>query len=227
MNNTAPKRRTNKQIDIIKQQLKELAVDRYISQSPLTIDDIKDIYKQNDFSHTDRSIQRDLQKSNIKYIDGTYQFFPVIEFKEICSQLSNLLSNLNTYKPIQISQEVIFNDNENKFKKAPSITYYRIVITHQQGIENKEHLRRVHDLVVEYFSWIRPQVLDGISSVEINDTSLVYELHCQKKLHSLFQVLYFSKYNVPTFTSIEWCKIVKKNRERILNFTKIQNNTYY
>ena len=48
MNNTAPKRRTNKQIDIIKQQLKELAVDRYISQSPLTIDDIKDIYKQND-----------------------------------------------------------------------------------------------------------------------------------------------------------------------------------
>ena len=67
MNNTAPKRRTNKQIDIIKQQLKELAIDRYISQSPLTIDDIKDIYKQNDFSHTERSIQRDLQKSNIKY----------------------------------------------------------------------------------------------------------------------------------------------------------------
>lgn len=221
MNNSAPKRRTNKQMDLIKQQLKEIAIDRYISQSPLTIDDIKDIYKQNNFSHTDRSIQRDLKRSNIKYVDSTYQFSPVIEFKEICFQLSNLLSNLNIYKPIQISQEVIFNDNKDKFKKAPSITYYRIVITHQQGIENKEHLRRVHDLVVEYFSWVNPKILDGVSSVEIDDKSLVYELNCKWKLHSIFQVLYFSKYSVPTLTSNEWCKIVKKNRERILNVTKI------
>lgn len=219
MNNTTPKRRTNEQIDIIKQQLKELAVDRYISQSTLTIDDIKAIYQQHDFTHTDRSIQRDLKKSNIKYKDSTYQFTPVIEFIEILSQLSNLLGNLNTYKPIQMSQEVIFNDNENKFRKAPSITYYRIVITHQEGIENKEHLRRVHDLIVEYFSWIKPQVLNGISSLEINNTSLVYELHCPKQLHSLFQLIYFSKYHVPVYTSIHWCKLVKKNREQILNFT--------
>ena len=46
MNNTAPKRRTNKQNRYNKTTIKRTSRRSYISQSPLTIDDIKDIYKQ-------------------------------------------------------------------------------------------------------------------------------------------------------------------------------------